>query len=71
MAALYRDFRSWWEDVVSAAHPNAPLKRRRDVAWSLVWLTHGARLSATLKMDPQEMRATRRSAQLLVDSLAH
>jgi AcrR family transcriptional regulator len=70
VAALYRDFRSWWEDVVTAAHPNAPARRRRDVARSLVWLTHGGRLSVTLDMDPEEMRATRRTAQLLVDSLA-
>jgi AcrR family transcriptional regulator len=70
VAALYRDFRSWWEDVLEAAYPKAPAKRRRDVARSLVWLAHGARLSATLDMDREEMRATRRAAQVLVDTLA-
>jgi AcrR family transcriptional regulator len=70
VAALYRDFRNWWEDVVTAAYPTAPAKRRRDVARSLVWLAHGARLSATLEMDRVEMRATRRAAQVLVDTLA-
>ena len=70
VAAVYGDFRRWWEDVVTAAYPTAPAKRRRDVARSLVWLAHGGRLSVTLDMDPEEMRATRRSAQLLVDSLA-
>jgi hypothetical protein len=70
VAALYRDFRSWWEDVLAAAYPTAAAKRRRDVSRSLVWLAHGGRLSVTLDMDPEEMRATRRAAQALVDTLA-
>ena len=70
VAALYRDFRSWWEDVLTAAYPTAAAKRRRDVARSLVWLAHGGRLAVTLDMDPVEMRATRRAAQALVDTLA-
>ena len=69
VATLYFDFRRWWEEVLVAAYPKAPVKRRRDVARSLVWLAHGVRLSATLDMGLGEMRATRRTAQLLVDSL--
>jgi AcrR family transcriptional regulator len=69
VAGIYRSMEDVVVSEIDAAYPDAPLKRRREVAYAICQLSEGSSVYASLGFDTVHRRAAKIAALALLDQL--